>query len=866
VSDPTFGEVFAWANIGMVMANLDGRFVAVNPAFCEMVGYTEAELLETGFLALTHPDDRAASREAFDRVLAGDVSSATIEKRYTTRDGRTVWANVVIWFIRDDEGRPRHAMATIEDITARKSAEEELRRSQALQRVAGRLACVGGWTLEVPAMRFFASDELQAILKDAASVPLEVGLERVPEPYRERVASAIHACATEGTPFDLEVPIIDRDGRQIVTRLVAEAQRHEDGTISRVVGANQDITELRRATEETREVAQRLTTTVESITDGFCTLDANWRFTYVNRAAEEILGRPRETLLGRVVWEEYPELIGSEVDAAFRRALNESTTEVFEAFVNPVMGLWFSLRAYPSTTGLAVLFHDVTDQHRMAEALRDSQARLAEQAALLDEARDAIVVRDLGHRVTYWNRSAERTFGWTAEEVIGRSIRELLFQSSAAFDDAAKRLLADGEWYGELTATTQAGKELVLECREILLRDDAGHPRSVLAIKTDITERKRLDVQHRRTQRMEGLGTLAGGLAHDLNNALTPVRMATELLQSEETDPWRLSMLGSVASGTQRATDMVRQILSFAAGAEGRRVSVDVGTLLRDVERFANDTFLKTIRIVREDATGLLPVLGDPTQLNQVLINLCVNARDAMPQGGTLVLAAEAVDDPPGDGLSPGRYVRIRVEDDGQGMAPEILDHIFERFYTTKEYGTGLGLSTSAGIITNHGGFMSVESKPGEGTRFVVHLPVAAGVRSSGSAPGTSTRPNGHGQLVLVVDDEENIRTILRNVLTGSGYRVLEAADGAGAVAVLSRAGSTVDLVVTDMMMPEMDGLETIRALRGVRPDVPIVLISGLHTQTLSDEAAELGVQHVLAKPFSSAPLLQSLADILNRA
>src|SRR5688572_150796 len=440
----------------MVVANVDGRFVAVNPAFCEMVGYTEAELLATGFLALTHPDDRAASRETVDRMLAGDMTSPTIEKRYITRDGRTVWANVVISSIRDDGGRPLHTMATVEDITARKSLEEELRRSQALQRVAGRLACVGGWTLEIPAMRFFATDELHAIMKDAANVSLEKGLERVPEPYRERVASAIHACATEGTPFDLEAPIIDRDGREIMTRLVAEAQRNEDGTICRVVGANQDITELRRATEETREVEQRLTTTVESITDGFCALDADWRYMYVNRAAEEILGRSRETLLGRVVWEVYPELVGTEVDAAFHRALNEGTTEVIDAFVNPAMGLWFSLRVYPSTAGLAVLFHDITDEHRMTEALRDSQARLAEQAALLDEARDAIVVRDLDHRVTYWNRSAERTFGWTAEEVIGRSIRELLFPSSAAFDDAAKTLLADGEWYGELTATTQA--------------------------------------------------------------------------------------------------------------------------------------------------------------------------------------------------------------------------------------------------------------------------------------------------------------------------------------------------------------------------------------------------------------------------
>jgi signal transduction histidine kinase/CheY-like chemotaxis protein len=420
-----------------------------------------------------------------------------------------------------------------------------------------------------------------------------------------------------------------------------------------------------------------------------------------------------------------------------------------------------------------------------------------------------------------------------------------------------------------LTATTKEGREVIVECREILLRDDAGRPRSVLAINTDVTERKRLDALHRRSQRMDSIGTLAGGLAHDLNNALAPVTIATELLQVDETDEARLRMLETIASGTQRATEMVRQILSFVAGLEGRRVALDVNDLLRDVERMANDTFLKAIRIVREEVADVWSVTGDPTQLSQVLINLCLNARDAMPQGGTLVLAADnaVVDDVPRDthgGEPPrGRYVRIRVEDHGQGMTPEVVDHIFEPFYTTKERGTGLGLSTSIGIISSHGGFVRVETTPGEGSRFLVHLPAAADAGPPRPVPGASARPHGNDELVLVVDDEADIRMMLDDVLTGSGYRVLEAANGAAAVAAVLRSGSSVDIVLTDLTMPGMDGLDTVRALRDIRPDLPIVLVSGLRPQAMIDEAADLGVHHVLSKPFSTATLLQTLGDVL---
>ncbi len=317
-------------------------------------------------------------------------------------------------------------------------------------------------------------------------------------------------------------------------------------------------------------------------------------------------------------------------------------------------------------------------------ALVERETKLAEQAALLDETRDAIVVRDLDNRVTYWNRGAEQIYGWSADEAMQWPTCKRLFADAAEFATAAASVLDVGEWSGELGHLTESGVELTMDCRWTLMRDQSGHPSAVLTISSDVTERRRLEQRVLRTQRMESIGTLAGGLAHDLNNVLAPIMMSTDLLASLESDPDRMELIRTIEMSAERAGAMVRQILTFARGVEGRRINVDVDELLRDVERLTNDMFLKTIRIVRKDSGPSWPVVGDPTQLHQVLLNLCVNARDAMPDGGILRLAADnIVDDVDRSDTSaakPGPYVRITVEDDGIGMAPTTIERVFEPF------------------------------------------------------------------------------------------------------------------------------------------------------------------------------------------
>jgi nitrogen-specific signal transduction histidine kinase/ActR/RegA family two-component response regulator len=410
-----------------------------------------------------------------------------------------------------------------------------------------------------------------------------------------------------------------------------------------------------------------------------------------------------------------------------------------------------------------------------------------------------------------------------------------------------------------------------MEVRSTLLRDRDGTPKSVIAINTDITERKKLEEQLLRAQRMEGIGTLAGGIAHDLNNALGPILLSIELLRNRFRDPSSQELLEVIAGSAQRGADMVRQVLSFARGYEGERIGVQVRHLVREMEKMARETFPGNIHVTSEVAPDLAEVSGDPTQLHQVLLNLCVNARDAMPNGGELILSAENTEvDAHYAGLNPGMqagpYVLMRVEDTGTGIPPEIVTQIFDPFFTTKEVGkgTGLGLSTSLAIVKSHGGFLHVYSEPGRGTTFKVYLPARAETSTEVIAREESDgMPRGHGELVLVIDDEHFVREITRQTLEEYGYKVLLAESGAEAAILFADHLEKNPVVITDMRMPVMDGAATIQVLRRLKPDVRIIAVSGLSVNGRVAQAASLGVSHFLPKPYTARSLLEMLRKVI---
>jgi PAS domain S-box-containing protein len=513
--------------------------------------------------------------------------------------------------------------------------------------------------------------------------------------------------------------------------------------------------------------------------------------------------------------------------------------------------------------------YDITERKR-------AEQRIREQAALLDKAQDAIVVHDMSYdKILYWNQGAERIYGWTEAEAVGNTGRDLHLLNelnAAEFERGRVSVMERGEWAGELSQRTKRGDEITVESRWTLLSNDTGEPRSILVINTDVTERKKVEAQLLRAQRMESIGTLAGGIAHDLNNILSPILMAVQMLQFKVgDDDTAHQWLDILQTNAERGADMVRQVLSFARGVEGERVMLQPKHLVKEVIKILKDTLPKSIEIKFDVPSDLWPISADATQVHQVLMNLCVNARDAMPGGGELFIRAENVtlDDNFARmhiEAKPGKFVMISVADTGCGMSPEVVERIFEPFFTTKGIGkgTGLGLSTALTIVRSHGGFANVYSEPGKGAQFAIYLPaIESAVRSERVELKRLDLPTGRGELILVVDDEEAIRQITKGTLETFNYRVITASDGTEAVALYAQHREEVAAVITDMMMPFMDGPATIRALQKMNPKVRIIAASGLGASDKAAEAASVGVHIFLPKPFTAEKLLKALAEVL---
>jgi PAS domain S-box-containing protein len=524
------------------------------------------------------------------------------------------------------------------------------------------------------------------------------------------------------------------------------------------------------------------------------------------------------------------------------------------------------------TARLTVAVNRALRENRERNERREAEMQIAQQAAFLDKARDAIIARDLEGKILFWNEGAERIYGWPREEALGRNIAVLVYPNPLPFEEVNNLTISNGEWYGELQHVTKDGRELTIEAHWTLIRDKQDRPKSVVAINTDVTEKKKIEAQLMRAQRMESIGTLAGGIAHDLNNILAPIMMSIDILKSTSTHPQARTILETIEISARRGADIVRQVLSFARGLEGQRIEVQPKYLLKDLESIIRDTFPKDIRLQFSVPDDIWTIMGDPTQIHQILLNLSVNARDAMPNGGLLSIEVEnCVLDEQYAAMNiqarAGRYVRINVTDSGTGIPAALLDKIFEPFFTTKEpnKGTGLGLSTVTAIVRSHNGIVNVYSEPGNGTTFKVYLPA---MELSGGARGELSEevdlPRGNGETVLIIDDEASILTITCQTLQAFGYKVLTATDGADAVALYVQNLDKIAIVLTDMAMPIMDGPTTIRALMRINPHVQIIAASGLNTNGGVADMAGLGVKHFLNKPYTASTLLKIMRAILS--
>jgi PAS domain S-box-containing protein len=600
------------------------------------------------------------------------------------------------------------------------------------------------------------------------------------------------------------------------------------------------------------------------------------RTDYCNQRSADHLGVPAQQIHGFAWFKLVHPEDAPRVQSAWFDAVRLGTPYQIEFRIRTNKGQyrWQAAHALPirgqggETQGWLGTCADIHEQKVAFLELKRAAEEIADQAKILDRTEEAITVRDLDGKILFWNKGAERMYGWTSAEAVGQNLTTLPCGEVARGDAALSATLKKGEWEGELKHITKDGRMLAVAARWSLLCDDEGHPKSILAVSTDITEKRKIESQLLRFQRMNSIGTLAGGIAHDLNNVLAPIMMSIELLKGA-VDPASEELLGTIETSAKRAAGLVRQILTFARGVEGNRIDVQPSHLLQEVAYIIKNTFPKNIKLELVTPKDAWPILGDPTQLHQALLNLCVNARDAMAGGGTLTISVENSQlEEQHAALNPqvktGPCVVFTVTDSGKGIPPEIVDRVFEPFFTTKDSGkgTGIGLTTVLSIVKSHGGVVNLYSEVGKGTSFRIHIPARVSNETAEVRTVSESLPRGNGEWILIVDDEPSILDVARRTLEAFGYRVMVANDGSDALEIYTRNQKKIALVITDMLMPEADGGVLIHGLLAINPELKIVASSGLSAAN-RDQIEAIGVKHFLSKPYTAQILVKTVREVL---
>ena len=760
-----FRVVFERAGIGMAIVDLEGRLLDSNAALREMVGYSEEELADMKFADFTHPEDVQADWQLAQELFAGGRDFYQMEKRYVRKDGRVVWGRLTSSLVRAPGGEPHFAVGMLEDITKYKKTEEALRLEKGFTDTA----------LDAQLDTFFLFEpETGKVLRWNKAFRDITGytdeeIARMPAPVSyygpedlKRAEAFTRKVLEEGSGT-IELELICKDGRKVLTEYSVSTLSHDEEMSRYVISIGRDITERKRVEEALRLSLEKFEKTFQAA-PVWVVLTAleDGRYIEVNETFLRALGYKREEVVGK-------------------------TSLELETWVDP------------------------GDRERIAAQVRE--------------------------------KGGVRNFG------VQRKTRS-----------------------GEIIHTLLSAEALELAYEQVMV-----------SITEDITEQRRaeeekarLEAQVRQAQRLESIGRLAGGVAHDLNNLLSPILGYGEMLLWEggENDS-RKAPLEAIVKAANRAKDMVRQLLAFSRKQALEIMTIDLNALLRNFEKFLRSTIREDIEIHMVLAEPLPLVKGDLGQLEQVIMNLAVNAQDAMHDSGTMTIETARVEldekyAANHKGVTPGLYVMMAVSDTGAGMDKNTLDQIFEPFFTTKtkDKGTGLGLATVYGTVKQHNGNIWAYSEPGVGSTFKVYLPV-----SRESAPGDAREPGAQEQsdlkgseIVLLVEDEEQVRDLALAILEKQGYRVLAAAGGPEALDILHSQKGAVDLLLTDVVMPRMNGRQLFEKVSGLCPDVKVLYMSGYTDEMIADQGILEDGVNFLQKPFTVRGLSSKVREVLDRS
>jgi PAS domain S-box-containing protein len=619
---------------------------------------------------------------------------------------------------------------------------------------------------------------------------------------------------------------------------------------------------LRSATLRAEEGEKRIGEILESIGDNFIALDRNWCIAYINRAAELVLGKRRKELLGKKIWEEYPRLSGSRVGAMYRQVYESQAPANFEYF-HRATSTWFETNVYPSKGGgISIYFVDITQRKR-------DEAEVARLAALVESSHDAIISVAPDGVIQSWNEGAAGLYGYSPEEAIGQSVYMLLPENLLGEEDRLLERMRRGERveHFETVRVRKDGRQIHVSLSISPIRDAQGKVIGVSGIARDVTARVELEEQLRKTQKLESLAILAGGVAHDFNNLLVPIMgnasLAMESLPEQHT---ARPLLQEVIQVSRRASNLTRQLLAYTGRGKFIVELVDLTELARDTSVLMRASIARNVELQLDLAVDLPAVEVDVTQMQQVVMNLVINAGEAIGHENGWVrmrTGLEEINQPfaeatfvSGD-IRPGRYVWLEVRDNGCGMDEATKARIFDPFFTTKFTGRGLGLSAVAGIVRSHGGILNVESAPGQGSTLKLWLP-AMSVRKSEAAKQHAPELRGRGT-ILLVDDEDAVRRVAKAALERYGYTVMLAEDGYQAVDIFSQIAEQVLLVILDLAMPGMTGEETFPRLKAIRPEVPVLLCSGFGELEAAQRFQNGGIAGFLQKPYTVTQLAEKV-------
>jgi two-component system, cell cycle sensor histidine kinase and response regulator CckA len=891
-SEERFRKVFEQGPIGVAMLSLDYRWVSVNAKLCEMLGYSEDELVKLTFVDVTHPDDINEDLDKSKRLLSGEIPVKKTVKRYIRKNGETLWVGLTATLVRDEQGQPIYMLAMIEDISERKRVEEALRESEERYRIFFETSrdCVFMTTV----------DGLFVDVNDVALDVFGYPLSQKHELLQRKVAGfyanpeerdAISAMLADiGFAKEFPVDLRKSDGTIIHALVTTVARKDPHGKVIGFQGTVRDITEQKRADELLRTTLQRFYTILSSLYAGALIVTEEGRIEFANQAFCNLfdLDVPPESLHGLAA----PDMIARIKDVYAHPAEAVARIREVVAKHQPVKGEQIAMRGGRTYmvdyvplivdgkgSGRLWYHNDITYLKKAEEKLRETGEYLQ---SLIDYANAPIIVWDPQLKITRFNRAFEALTGRKAEDVIGHSL-DILFPRDRVEPsmELIHRTLKGERWETvEINILTVHGAiRTVLWNSATILAADGLTPVATIAQGVDITylkkaeeERESFRDQLLQAQKMEAIGTLTGGIAHDFNNLLTIINGFAEIILMEKTeDDPNYADLQKILQTGQKGADIVQRLLSFTRQATPKLEPSDLNQRIEESKKLMEATFPKMIEIETILSDDLWMVNADTGQIDQVIMNLCLNAKDAMPDGGRLRIETRnmTVDEDYcrlNIQATPGRYVLVEVSDTGAGMSAETMARIFDPFFTTKGWdfrkGTGLGLPVVKGIVEQHGGWITCISEIGAGSKFAVHFP-AIEKSPEVRQPETAVEKGPGGQTILLVDDEKYVRDLGKRILERSAYTVITATNGKEALDIYAREQAGIALVVLDMVMPKMEGKQCLERLLKIDPHVKVIISSGFSLDAEERERLGAFVKGFVNKPYEVSELVRAVKEAL---